>query len=230
MATGTEFLAYSPQRKIFLLTARHNLTGKDQKSNQPLSDHGGVPNRVRIWHCPLGISGAWISRDETLFDDENTPRWVEHPHLGPEADIVGLPLTNLRGALYSLYKLQEPTARISAAVSAPVSVVGFPFGLRVDGTQPVWATGSIASEFYTDYDGKPQFLIDCRARQGQSGSPVILYRHSGEFVEEARGGGTVLAGGAIWRLLGLYSGRINSESDLGIVWRLNALRELLANH
>ena len=231
LASGTGFLANSPSKRLFLLTARHNLTGRDQSTGQPLSSHGGVPNMVRVWHCPLGMDRAWISRDEMLHDGDGNPRWVEHPAFGADADVVGLPLENLQGTFYSLYMLQEPRARIHAGVAEPVSVVGFPFGLKVGGSQPVWATGFIASEFYIDFDNKPQFLIDCRARQGQSGSPVILYRHSGTFTEEVRmGGGIAMAGAPVWRLLGLYSGRLNRESDLGIVWRLDAIRDLIAKY
>jgi hypothetical protein len=32
-----------------------------------------------------------------------------------------------------------------------------------------------------------------------------------------------------WRLLGVYSGRINEQSDLGMVWKLSAIRELVAS-
>jgi hypothetical protein len=31
-----------------------------------------------------------------------------------------------------------------------------------------------------------------------------------------------------FRLLGVYSGRINPESDIGMVWKTSAVREILA--
>ncbi len=34
--------------------------------------------------------------------------------------------------------------------------------------------------------------------------------------------------GEVIRFLGIYSGRINEESDLGIVWKATALSELVA--
>jgi hypothetical protein len=34
--------------------------------------------------------------------------------------------------------------------------------------------------------------------------------------------------GSVSRLLGIYSGRINDESDLGIVWKVSAVAELIA--
>lgn len=42
-------------------------------------------------------------------------------------------------------------------------------------------------------------------------------------------GSTSLASGAMLRFLGIYSGRINKESDLGIVWKATAIAELVAS-
>lgn len=30
-----------------------------------------------------------------------------------------------------------------------------------------------------------------------------------------------------WRFIGIYSGRINSESDLGLVWKASAIQQLV---
>lgn len=35
--------------------------------------------------------------------------------------------------------------------------------------------------------------------------------------------------GPTTRFLGIYSGRINAESDLGIVWKASAIAELIAD-
>lgn len=40
-------------------------------------------------------------------------------------------------------------------------------------------------------------------------------------------GVTAVFEGPVTRLLGIYSGRINSESDIGIVWRTTALHGLI---
>lgn len=40
--------------------------------------------------------------------------------------------------------------------------------------------------------------------------------------------GIVMGGGPITNLLGVYSGRINDQSDLGIVWKVQAVRDILA--
>jgi hypothetical protein len=104
-------------------------------------------------------------------------------------------------------------------------VIGFPFGITGGGLLAVWATGFVASEPSVDFDNLPVFLIDCRSRPGQSGSPVVAYRGGGAVAMQ--GGGTSIFTGAVWRFLGIYSGRINEQSDLGIVWKAAAVQELI---
>jgi hypothetical protein len=106
-----------------------------------------------------------------------------------------------------------------------VSVVGFPFGIAAGGGLPIWATGFIASEPQVDYEHLPIFLIDCRSRPGQSGSPVIAYRSGGAVTT---GGGVSVFTGSVFRLLGIYSGRINEQSDIGRVRKTTAIQELVA--
>jgi hypothetical protein len=106
-----------------------------------------------------------------------------------------------------------------------VSVVGFPFGLAGGGCLAIWATGFLATEIEVNQFDMPIVLVDCRARQGQSGSAVIAYRSGG--LVAMRDGGSVAFSGAVTKFIGIYSGRINSGSDLGIVWKASAIQELL---
>lgn len=99
--------------------------------------------------------------------------------------------------------------------------------MTAGGVFGVWATGFFASESEVDFNNLPIILIDCRSRQGQSGSPVIAYR-SGGMVAMADGGSAAF-GGPVWRFIGIYSGRINAESDLGIVWKASAIAQLVSS-
>ncbi len=98
-----------------------------------------------------------------------------------------------------------------------VSVIGFPFGLTTTGKLPVWTTGFLAQELDLVTEEKPIFLIDCRSRQGQSGSPVTAYRVSNYKVINGEKITTQISPKISWEFLGIYSGRINPESDLGRV-------------
>jgi hypothetical protein len=105
-----------------------------------------------------------------------------------------------------------------------VSIIGFPLGNIGEGGLAVCKTGSIASEIDVDWNGLPRFLIDARTKGGMSGSPVIAVRH-GSYVNS--GGGLVLGGGSNMNFLGIYSGRMKDDLDLGIVWKSDKFFELI---
>lgn len=223
LAAGTAFVGMSPSNHPILITNRHNLTGRRQDDNQLLSPTGAVPDTVRILHNRLDHLGEWVFRDEPLYAG-GRETWIEHPTLGPNADLAALPLTNLDDVQVYPYSLGVGDPPIACGPAEIVSVVGFPFGLQGGGSLAIWATGFVASEPAVDYSGLPQFLIDCRSRPGQSGSAVIAHRSGGAVQHE--GGITVMMAGPSYRFLGIYSGRINNESDLGLVWKASALVEL----
>lgn len=223
LATGTAFVAIGKTGPM-LVTNRHNVTGRHQDTEQPLSKTGGVPNEIVILHNQKENLCDWIWRTELLYDVDQ-PRWKEHPTLGARADFVALPLTSLEDVEIYPYDPSNPGPSIMAGPAEALSVVGFPFGMNAGGSLAVWATGFIASEPSVDFNNLPVFLIDCRSRQGQSGSAVIAYR-SGGMVSMA-GGSSAAFGGPVFRFLGIYSGRVNQESDLGIVWKASAIAELI---
>jgi hypothetical protein len=86
-------------------------------------------------------------------------------------------------------------------------------------------TGFIASEPAINFNNLPIFLIDCRSRPGQSGSAVIAYRSGGLVGLED--GSSVNYSAPVTRFLGIYSGRINEQSDIGIVWKAQAIQDLV---
>jgi hypothetical protein len=224
LSTGTAFVVDTPTKGPHLITNRHNVTGRHQETGAPLSKTGGVPSDVVILHNRKGTLGNWVPRSEPLFVN-NTPRWVEHPTLGPKADFVALPLTQLNDVEIYPYDPQNTGPQIQVGPADAVSVIGFPFGITAGGAFGVWATGFLASEPDVDFNGLPIVLVDCRSRQGQSGSPVIAYRAGGAVAMQ--NGGSAMFGGPVERFIGIYSGRINSESDLGIVWKAEALSALI---
>ena len=109
-----------------------------------------------------------------------------------------------------------------------VSVIGFPFGLSSVARFPVWATGFLAQELTLVTPDNPVFLIDCRTRPGQSGSAVIAYR-AGTFRTRNKSGQvqSTLSPTPTWEFLGIYASRVNKDSDLGKVWHVSAVEEVL---
>jgi hypothetical protein len=223
LAIGTGFVCSTKDGPV-LVTNRHNVTGRDQNTNQCIDQKSlAIPDRLRISHNRLDRLGQYLEVEELLYE-EDRPLWKEHPKLRGEADFVALPLKHLDGVQLFPYDLQNPVD-MRVSVSEQISVVGFPFGLKTHGTA-IWASGFIASEPELDYDGKPIFLIDCRTRKGQSGSAVIAHRNGAFSSADAA---MVVGGGPTTRFLGIYSGRVNEQSDLGIVWKASAILELIGS-
>ncbi|MBV7522282.1 serine protease [Ensifer sp. ENS12] len=222
LSTGTAFVV-SAVRGNALITNRHNVTGRRQDNNQPLSPHGGVPNKIRVWHNAATGLGNWGSIDYPLYDNNDVPLWVEHPVLGAAADFVALPIDVPDVATVYPYDLTAPQNGLLIRASDPLSIIGFPFGQAAGGLFGMWVTGFVASELDIDYDAKPIFLIDSRTRPGQSGSPVIAARRGMIHYKN----GNINMGGEAVEFLGIYSGRINEQSDLGFVWKRSAIKELV---
>lgn len=224
LGSATGFLV-NTRRGPALITNRHVVTGRHQDTSAPMSSSAGVPDFLTVWHNRLNRLGEWIATQEPLYRD-GAPLWIEHPALGPRADLVALPLTQLQDVQCYPYDPTNPGPPILIGPTDAVSVVGFPFGLAGGGRFAIWATGSLATEPIADFGDLPVSLIDCRSRQGQSGSPVIAYRNGG--MVSLQDGSTSVFNGPVWRLVGVYSGRVNKDSDLGVVWKLSALVELIS--
>lgn len=221
VSVATGFVCISANGPV-LVTNWHNVAGIDPITGKHLSKMLVEPNVVVISHNSPML-GHFIRRQERLRAEvDGVPLWFEHPRWGREADMVALKLRSLDGVQLRPYDTQRDQDLL-VTVSEVVSVVGFPFGLRSGGTA-IWATGTVASEPEIDFDKRPIFLIDCRARTGQSGSAVIAHRTG----IVPRADGNSYFGGEATRLMGIYSGRVNAESDLGRVWKTSAITELLA--
>jgi len=159
-----------------------------------------------------------------LYTDSEEPRWLEHPDHGGAVDVVVLPLFSVdEGIRLFPYDPWEPGPPASFIVTSTLYVVGFPFGTTGGGGLGIWVRGSIATEPELDFEGLPRFLIDSRTRQGQSGSPVITHDQGTAPVP----GGMAFFAGSRTRLVGIYSGRINEQSDLGYEWKVPVLTDLL---
>jgi len=232
LAQGTAFLvANNKESHCALITNRHNVTGRNQITGECLSKTCGIPDNIVIYfHKNAEHNGEWLPVRLPLYRDDGSPYWFEHSILGKEADVVALNLRWGNDVWKMPYYLETKLDRCDMIIgpAEPVSVIGFPFGQTSVGRFPVWATGFLAQELSLVTPEHPTFMIDCRTRQGQSGSPVIAYRVGTHRVRNGDKVSSVLSPTPIWEFLGIYSGRVNSESDLGRVWHVNAIANILA--
>ena len=251
VANGTGFFYRAADGQVFILTARHNLTGKHWETGEFLSKsvspthlrvllrngklmNGGMPMPYTV-NSP-GVASTqfrFAQYQMPLVDAEDKPTWLEHPSLGPRMDAAAIPFNNPDPDNIDLVPLEgtESSTREDAKlwVTQDVSIPGYPFGLHSGPALPLWIRGSVASEpqFFYDHRGDsiPAFLVDARTRKGSSGSPVVLIRLPGSLMPIA-GGALQYVMGTHSRLLGVYTGRISDDSDLGFVWHIQEAMQI----
>lgn len=226
LGTATGFIVELGGDK-YLITNWHVVSGRDPNTGQVKHQHGGIPDSIAVHYLKREtIPGRleWSAVDESLIDTNGNPMWLEHPQFGRKVDVIALRLRNAGGYQIFPYSISKDSKQTRLSVSDPLSIIGFPFGRSAGGLFGVWLKGSIASEPIVDYQNLPCFLIDARTRQGQSGSPVISY-YSGGWVPYEDGISAVT--GELAQLQGVYSGRINEQSDIGIVWKKTVINEII---
>jgi hypothetical protein len=122
----------------------------------------------------------------------------------------------------------DPTGTPWQELSAgdDVYIIGYPYGLSSGPAFPLWMRGTVASLPAMGYrvgdDDPPLMLVDARTRTGQSGSVVARRKPQGTpvFIGNTITGFTY---GTHSQVVGVYSGRTSDESDLGYVWRIDAV-------
>lgn len=170
--------------------------------------------------------GQWLGFEYPILLENGDPAWIEHPRFGKDADVIALPIKVPPSVQIYPYNVRKPNNELLIRPSDVVSVIGFPFGKSAGGMFPIWVSGFLASEMNVNYDDMPIFLIDCRTRQGQSGSPVLAVRYD---TVTYKNGDIAMGATAHAELLGIYSGRINEQSDIGKVWKRSLIDELVSS-
>lgn len=207
--------------KRYLVTNRHVIRGEQPNDLPVLPDE-----LVVMQHVPGPVGRlTWMPRTEKLYA-EGEPRWYEHPSRPLEIDVAALPLATDVGIDVYTYDLWAANRMLSVRVSEELHIIGFPFGETGGGALGIWVRGFIATDIEMDWNGLPRFLVDSRTRPGQSGSPVVAFSPAGAPTHMASGGVQFLDHD-LEEFFGVYSGRINAESDLGIVWNSQVVREII---
>lgn len=227
---ATAFVAQLATGRPWLVTNRHVVTGRNNETGECLdSKNAAIPDTIRVWFWAHGQSHQ-VPVDIPLYsnggpDDGGIERWVEHPSYRNGADVVALPLPLPDDIELRPYVLGTSVAEYLIEPSDHVQVIGFPLSEPYSSPFAIWVAGFVASEPELNHRNAPYFLIDCRARKGQSGSPVILATggHGSMKHKDERHFNV-----ASIHLIGIYSGRLGNDTDLGMVWKEWLLSELLA--
>lgn len=136
---------------------------------------------------------------------------VGHPD--PKVDLAAFPIGEIlhqmdqagTPAYYRGFGLANiPTEAEVRSLTAieNVLMVGYPTGIWDQSNNlPIVRRGITATPYARDYDGRPEFMIDCACFPGSSGSPVVIADNGSYAI---KGGGIAI--GSRFHLLGLLWG------------------------
>jgi hypothetical protein len=186
--------------------------------------HRRVPAIVTNKHVIAGASlGAFhmtvaengepkYGKHERIVVPDFEARWVKHPN--PDVDLAAFPLAPVLLAGHAqgtplFHKAAHRDVMADAAFMnelnaiEDVVMVGYPNGLWDEKNNlPIVRRGVTATPPYLDFEGRPEFMIDCACFPGSSGSPVFLY-HIGSYVNKSKNKATL---GSRIKLLGVLWG------------------------
>ncbi|WP_424440296.1 hypothetical protein [Microbacterium sp.] len=225
VGSGTGFIVEGPSGRM-LVSNRHVVVGREPETNAYKDPQGRQPTRIRV--SSINELVQTVSVDLNLFDDDRNELWVEHPTYAHRLDLVGLPWPHGLFTSTATGRMYASGAPVQIRVPAPVIVLGYPLRFHggVEGL-PVAVSGILASTPGLPINGDlPRFLIDSRTRSGLSGAPVIFYSEGAPLINEQ---GTLSIGSQTqpYELLGIYSGRIRDDADIGYVITTAAISEMI---
>lgn len=222
ISIGTGFF-WTHQGKPYLITNKHNLTGKHFETEKCLSKTCAIPNILKGYSYSKKLKSFTFC----LPLNQDNPNWLEDNQ--NKSDIVAISLEKYFQPFDSnndnFNYANEYNSNAIIRVSLDVFVLGYPKGLHQQNL-PIWKRASIATEPNINaYQSQPSFLIDTATKQGMSGSPVYFYAEA----YTAENGDYKIMSQKEPKFLGIYSGRLGDnelETQLGIVWKKEAIENI----
>ena len=223
LGRGTCF-SVSRNGRWFIVTNRHNVTGHRQGTRVCINEHGLVPDHLVIALPTNQLGDRWWGHAIKVRDDDWSPLWVEHPTYGGQVDVVALafdrpPQAKVFGAL--LDDLND----FAVTPGDVAHALGYRRGEPEFSLFPQWIECAVQTPIEAHWEDLPRFLVQGDFFHGSSGSPVLAYRE--DAFELPRSDGSPVSASEASRLLGIYSGRVVGAEDLGVVWNLGCVREVV---
>lgn len=231
IGSGTGVLI-SAAGRTFLFSNYHVFTGKHAYTDEMVGE--ATPDFLEVsYRVENGTEMPTISKFEhPLLDRNRNPQFfslsaaerrlpVEASGVKFAIDVAALEVANIphNSGFLNFEKPNE----FHVPVMEKVGIVGFPFDLSGTEGFPIWLTGTVASDL-ANRPYRKYFLVDARTRPSCSGSLVVLKTLG---ASHNYSGGKMDGQGNTIHTLGIYSGRVKPDSDIGIVWHWNTVEQLL---
>ena len=219
-ATGFFF---EHKNTFYLITNRHVVIDED--------DHFYPDHLMLRVHTSNKVLTQNRNVQVPLYDRKGGLRWLEHPTLGSNVDVVAIKIRDFLSSKDVLSAWDETSFFPSAyaiGVGETVVVLGYPLGFYdFVNNLPIARSGTVATPYGVSFDDKPFFLVDSRLDKGTSGSPVITVATPFRVTAQS----TFVAGNFPARLLGVNSGEYSKmQIPLGLnaVWYAQLVLDIIS--
>lgn len=233
---GTGFF-WRVDSRVFLVTARHVVSGVNPFDDSVMSETGFLPEIIRCF--PSGYvddSRRIVARHvgiELPVRIDHQPQWLEDPRFSElRTDIAAVELSfdNL-SLVICVNDAPDIFSDIVSLVGFECSILGYPTANFGGLKTPVWRRGTIASDPSLPVDGKPMFLLDASTSPGFSGGPVFR-RHSGPAPRRMADGQIEIDASKVLTtaFVGVYCGRFQHAyvgGEVPFVFYGNRIQEIL---
>jgi hypothetical protein len=228
-ATG---FVWKVNRRYYLVTNWHVVTGRRFPTGEYLKSHGGRPNLLRTRFNFAAQLFEKQQFDIRIRDSDDCPKWLIHPARKVDVVVVPLNLTAEQLALVNLHPINELTSSdLAVYIGMDVFILGYPFGAEPP-AYPIWKRGSIASEPDLVRLTHGYLLVDTASRPGMSGAPVIL--RSWGLSLGSNNSVDLLGEPISTKFIGVYSGRRftkdPADAQIGIIWPAEIISEIIAGN
>ena len=231
---GTGFF-YKHNAKWYVVTNWHVLSGRHPLTGQPRHSSAAVPNQCRFYFTSLTDAGVhwgavtyWLAHPSS-----GVATWFQHPIEGQAVDIAALPIEEIhKGKARDLQDSGGNAPDMFIDLGAEVFLPGYPLGLSANGLMAIWKRASVASSLEFGEGINRYFYVDTATREGMSGAPCLAISNWQHYeVDRTTNKVSIVERPLSWRLLGIYSGRLNPsdsfEAQIGKVWRENLMFDVL---
>lgn len=224
LGCATGFIIKS-ETQYYLVTNYHVVTNKRPDNGGWLDPATPIsPDKIKI-QCIAKDLNSYTVIEESLVDNNGTPRWHENNVGSEKVDVIELPLIDTANVKF--HPVNYKSSAYDSVLFTPterIFILGFPLGLKSDQDLPIWKSGLIASEPDFDQEGKPILWIDAITFPGMSGAPV--YFMSKEMLRLKNGQSAIISGPS--KFMGVFS-HSNKLQVYGALWKASFLEKIFDN-